>query len=46
MAKGAKLRLYQTALGFHDAYVAAPSKKAALEAWGTKKTCSGAVPPK
>jgi len=33
----AKLKVYRTAIGFHDAYVAAPSKKAALEAWGTTK---------
>ncbi len=43
MAKGAaepaarKLKVYRTAIGFHDAYVAAPSKKAALAAWGTDK---------
>src|SRR5690606_11129616 len=30
-----KLRVSRTAIGFHDAYVAAPSQKAALEAWGT-----------
>jgi hypothetical protein len=29
-----KLKLFRTAIGFHDAYVAALSKKAALEAWG------------
>lgn len=29
-----KLKLFRTAIGFHDAYVAAISKKAALEAWG------------
>lgn len=29
-----KLKLFRTATGFHDAYVAAPSKKAALDAWG------------
>ena len=32
-AKG-KLKLFKTVIGFHDAYVAAPSQKAALEAWG------------
>ena len=32
-----KLKLYRTAIGFHDAYVAAPSKKAALAAWGSDK---------
>ncbi len=31
-----KLKVFRTAIGFHDAYVAAPSKKAALEAWGAK----------
>lgn len=29
-----KLKVFRTAIGFHDAYVAAPSQKAALEAWG------------
>lgn len=29
-----KLKLFRTAIGFHDAYVAAPSRKAALAAWG------------
>lgn len=29
-----KLKLFRTPIGFHDAYVAAPSRKAALEAWG------------
>ncbi len=31
-----KLRTYQTSLGFFDLAVAAPSMKAALEAWGSK----------
>ena len=31
-----KLKVYRTPVGFHDAYVAAPSQKAALEAWGAK----------
>jgi hypothetical protein len=31
------LKVYRTAIGFHDAYVAAPSMKAALRAWGTDK---------
>ena len=31
------LKVYRTTTGFHDAYVAAPSQKAALEAWGTDK---------
>ena len=30
----AKLKVFRTASGFHDSYVAAPSRKAALEAWG------------
>lgn len=29
-----KLKVFRTAAGFNDAYVAAPSRKAALEAWG------------
>ena len=29
-----KLKTYQTSLGFYDQAVAAPSMKAALEAWG------------
>lgn len=33
----ARLKLYRTATGFHDAYVAAPSRAAALRAWGTDK---------
>ena len=31
----AKLKVYRTPIGFHDAYVAAPSQKAALQAWGS-----------
>ena len=30
-----KLKVFRTPIGFHDAYVAAPSQKAALKAWGT-----------
>lgn len=30
----AKLKVFRTPIGFHDAYVAAPSQKAALAAWG------------
>lgn len=41
MAKAAKLKVFRTATGFHDAYVAAPSKKAALAAWGSKKDLFG-----
>jgi hypothetical protein len=29
-----KLKVFKTPIGFHDAYVAAPSRKSALEAWG------------
>ena len=35
MAK--QLKVYRTAAGFHDAYVAAPSKAAALRAWGAER---------
>ena len=28
------LKVFRTSAGFHDAYVAAPSRKAALQAWG------------
>ena len=31
------LKVYRTPIGFHDAYVAAPSQKAALAAWGSDK---------
>ena len=34
MAKAPKLKVFRTPIGFHDAYVAAPSQKAALAAWG------------
>src|SRR5690349_23365485 len=34
MARKQKLKVFRTPIGFHDAYVAAPSQKAALEAWG------------
>lgn len=30
-----KLKVFRTPIGFHDAYVATPTRKAALEAWGT-----------
>lgn len=36
MAAGGKLKVYVTPTGFHDAYVAAPSKAAALRAWGSE----------
>ena len=29
------LKVFRTPIGFHDAYVASPSQKAALKAWGT-----------
>lgn len=35
MARRQKLKVFRTPTGFHDAYVAAPSRKAALEAWGS-----------
>ncbi|RHW18650.1 hypothetical protein D1610_00300 [Sphingomonas gilva] len=35
MAAARKLKVFRTPIGFHDAYVAAPSQKAALEAWGS-----------
>lgn len=35
MARSSKLKVYRTPVGFHDAYVAAPSQKAALKAWGS-----------
>lgn len=34
MAANRKMKVYRTPTGFHDAYVAAPSQKAALQAWG------------
>ena len=36
MPRQSKLKLFRTAIGFHDAYVAAPSQKAALEVWGSE----------
>lgn len=35
MVRSTKLKVYRTPIGFHDAYVAAASQKAALEAWGS-----------
>lgn len=32
-----QLKVFRTAVGFRDAYVAAPSRAAALRAWGTDK---------
>ncbi len=37
MARAQKLKVYRTVAGFHDAYVAAASQKAALAAWGSDK---------
>ena len=37
MARAPKLKVFRMAVGFHDAYVAAPSQKAAVEAWGSDK---------
>jgi hypothetical protein len=37
VAASRKLKVFRTAVGFHDAYVAAPSRKAALEAWGSDR---------
>lgn len=33
----AKLKVYRTPIGFHDAYVAATSQKAALAVWGSAR---------
>ena len=35
MVRSPKLKVFRTSTGFHDAYVAAPSRKAALMAWGS-----------
>lgn len=37
MAKPRRLKVYRTTLGFYEGIVAAPSQKAALEAWGTTR---------
>jgi hypothetical protein len=34
MSRKSVLKVFRTPIGFHDAYVAVPSRKAALEAWG------------
>jgi hypothetical protein len=34
MPRNQRLKVFRTSIGFHDAYVAAPSRKAALAAWG------------
>jgi hypothetical protein len=31
------LKAFRLPIGFHDAYAAAPSQKAAIEAWGSDK---------
>ena len=36
MLRKQKLKVFRTPTGFHDAYVAAPSQKAALKAWGSE----------
>lgn len=36
-----KLKVFLTSIGFHDAYVAAPSQKAALQAWGSNSNLFG-----
>jgi hypothetical protein len=35
-----KLKAYQTSIGFFDLAIAAPSMKAALEAWARRRTFS------
>jgi type IV secretory pathway VirB10-like protein len=37
MPPAAKLKVFRMPVGFHDAYVAAPSQKAAIEAWGSDR---------
>ncbi|MGW8138385.1 hypothetical protein ACWGNZ_22590 (plasmid) [Sphingomonas zeae] len=37
MARSPELKVFRTPIGFHDAYIAAPSQKVALEAWGSDK---------
>ncbi len=37
MASKRPLKVFRTSAGFEDAYIAAPSQKAALEAWGAKR---------
>lgn len=37
MTKPKALKVFRTPIGFHDAYVSAPTKKAALEAWGSHR---------
>lgn len=37
MGRRAPFKVFRTPIGFHDAYIAASSRKAALEAWGASK---------
>jgi hypothetical protein len=37
MARSPRLKVFRTPIGFHDAYVAAPSRAAALRAWGAER---------
>jgi hypothetical protein len=37
VARSTKLKVFRVPIGFHDAYVAAPSQKAAIEAWGSDR---------
>ncbi|WP_454280727.1 hypothetical protein [Sphingomonas sp. Marseille-Q8236] len=37
MARTPKLKVFTTPIGFHDVYVAAPSRAAALRAWGSER---------
>jgi hypothetical protein len=37
MPRKGPLKVFRTPIGFHDAYVAATSRKAALQAWGAEK---------
>jgi hypothetical protein len=41
MPRKRPLKVYRTSIGFHDAYVAATSRKAALEAWGADNDLFG-----
>lgn len=36
-ARAKRLKVFRTPIGFHDAWVAAPSRKAALAAWGADR---------
>lgn len=37
MTRAPRLKVFRTPIGFHDAYVAAPSRAAALRAWGADR---------